>query len=126
VSSITSWSIFATGIAVATMTSCASAAPAAINGETLFRQRCQMCHSVTAAAPATLGPNLKGVVGRPAASTTFNYSTALKQSKLNWTQADLDRYLSAPAKLVPGTRMAIALSDPAQRAAVIKFLSTTR
>jgi cytochrome c len=123
---IPSLSVLATGVAVASMTPCASAAPAAINGETLFRQRCQMCHSVTAAAPATLGPNLKGVVGRPAASTAFNYSAALKQSKLTWTQANLDRYLSAPAKLVPGTRMAIALSDPAQRAAVIKFLSTTR
>jgi cytochrome c len=112
------------GMALAT-TMPALAAPPPVNGETLFRQRCQMCHSVAAAGPTTLGPNLKGVVGRPAASTAFNYSAALRQSKLTWTRADLDRYLSAPAKLVPGTRMAIALSDPAQRAAVIKFLSTT-
>lgn len=102
------------------------AAPAANGGETLFRQRCQMCHSVIAAAPATLGPNLKGVVGRNAASTGFNYSTALKQSKLTWTQQTLDQFLSGPSKLVPGTRMGIALSDPAQRAAVIKYLASVR
>jgi cytochrome c len=102
------------------------AAPPAPDGEILFRQRCQTCHSVVAAAPAGVGPNLKGVVGRPAASTSFTYSAALKQSKLVWTPANLGRYLTAPSKMVPGTRMVVSLPDPAQRAAVLAYLAKTR
>lgn len=100
------------------------AAPPAANGENLFRQRCQVCHSVDGAKPAGVGPNLRGVVGRKAAAvTSFNYSTAMKQSKITWSQANLDRYLAAPTKTVPGTRMVIAVSDATQRAAIIKYLS---
>lgn len=100
------------------------ATPPADNGETLFRQRCQVCHSVDAAKPVGVGPNLRGVVGRKAAAvTSFNYSTAMKKSKITWSQANLDRYLAAPTKTVPGTRMVIAVSDATQRAAIIKYLS---
>jgi len=102
------------------------AAPPAANGETLFRQRCQVCHSVDVAKPAGVGPNLRGVVGRKAATATFNYSAAMKQSNITWTQANLDRYLAAPTKIVPGTRMVIAVSDATQRAAIIKYLSQTK
>lgn len=96
------------------------------NGETIFRQRCQSCHSAVAARPSTVGPNLAGVVGRRAASTTFNYSPALKKSGLTWTRANLDRYLTAPMRMVPGTRMVISLTDPAQRAAVLDYLAAAR
>jgi cytochrome c len=102
------------------------AAPPAANGETLFRQRCQVCHSVDVTKPAGVGPNLRGVVGRKAATATFNYSAAMKQSNITWTQANLDRYLAAPTKIVPGTRMVIAVSDATQRAAIIKYLSQTK
>jgi cytochrome c len=102
------------------------AAPPAANGETLFRQRCQICHSVAATGAAGVGPNLKGVAGRKAAATTFTYSPALKKSNLIWTQPNLDKYLAGPAALVPGTRMVIKLTDPAQRAAVIQYLMRLR
>jgi cytochrome c len=102
----------------------AQAAPPAPDGETLFRQRCQACHTATAGQPARVGPNLSGVVGRKAAATKpFAYSAALKASGLTWTKASLDTFLSAPAKMVPGTRMVVAVTDPAQRAALIKYLS---
>jgi cytochrome c len=102
------------------------AAPPAAKGEALFRQRCQVCHSVVAAKPAGVGPNLRGVVGRKAAAATFNYSAVMTQSKITWTKANLDRYLAAPAKMVPGTRMVVAVNDAAQRAAIIKYLSQTK
>ncbi len=104
----------------------AQSAAAAPNGEQLFKQRCQACHQVAAGRPATAGPNLAGVVGRKAASTTFNYSPALKGSKLVWTGANLDRYLTAPTRMVPGTRMVINVANPAQRAAIIQYLSHAR
>ena len=108
----------------------AAAAPAAAqgapDGAMIFKQRCAACHSVEAGKPGILGPNLAGVVGRPAASTAFNYSTALKASKLKWDKKTLDTFLAAPMKLVPGTRMVIAVTDPTQRAAVVTYLAATK
>jgi cytochrome c len=100
-------------------------AQAAPDGAALFRQRCQACHAVAPGQPATIAPNLSGVVGRKAAATTFNYSPALKASKLVWSKAVLSTFLSGPQQLVPGTRMVIQLTDPAERAAVIDFLAHT-
>ena len=103
----------------------AAAAPA--DGDMVFRQRCQACHVIAAGKPPMVGPNLYGVVNRKAASTAFpRYSEALKTSGLTWTRANLDRYLTAPAKMVPGTKMAVALPDPAQRTAVIDYLARAK
>jgi cytochrome c len=98
-----------------------SAAPGP-DGATLFRQRCQSCHSVDPAKTTPLGPNLSGVVGRKAASTKFNYSPALKQSNVTWNRANLDRFLTGPGRMVPGTRMVVVVSDPTQRAAILDYL----
>ena len=101
-----------------------AAAPQTTVGANLFKQRCQSCHSVTAGVTSPLAPNLKGVVGRKAASATFNYSPALKASGLTWTKANLDRFLSGPGKMVPGTHMVITVADAQQRAELIKYLAS--
>jgi cytochrome c len=100
----------------------ANSAPA-IDGGALFRQRCAACHNMAPGARAVLAPSLVGVVGRKAASTTFNYSPALKASNLIWTRANLDRFLTAPGQMVPGTRMVIGVSDAAQRGAILNYLT---
>ncbi len=94
-------------------------------GETQFNQRCKVCHVVTTGgAPGPLAPNLRGVVGRKAASTAFKtYSPALKASNLVWSTATLDKFLTAPGKLVPGTRMVIAVTDAGQRKALVAWLA---
>lgn len=108
----------------------AAAAPAvaqdAAAGAAFFKQRCQTCHTVTPGQAPGLAPNLFGVVGRKAASTTFNYSTALKASGLTWDTATLDKFLTSPMKLVPGTRMLIPVSDPKQRADLIAYLASLK
>lgn len=103
----------------------APAAPASPDGATLFHQRCQGCHSVTPGQTSPLAPNLAGVVGRRAASTGYNYSAALKASKLVWSRENLDRFLAGPSHLVPGTRMVIFVPNPQQRAAIIGYLAQT-
>ena len=95
-------------------------------GATLFKQRCGVCHVNTADATPTAAPNLFGVVGRKAASTSFNYSDALKASGLKWTPADLDSFLTGPNKKVQGTRMVINVSNPTDRADLIAYLSTLK
>ncbi len=104
----------------------ASALPAAgpaPDGAALFRQRCASCHNMAPGARAVLGPSLVGVVNRKAASTQFNYSPALKASNLTWTRANLDRFLTGPGRMVPGTRMVISVSDAQQRAALLNYLA---
>ncbi len=94
-----------------------------ISGEQAFAM-CTACHSRDAGAPQRMGPNLRGVVGRKAGSNPgFDYSPALRASNITWDAAQLDAYLAAPAKHVPGTRMVIAVPDPARRQALIEYLS---
>jgi len=104
----------------------AAAAPAlaqdAAAGAAFFKQRCQSCHTVTPGQ----APNLYGVVGRKAASTTFGYSPALKGSGLTWDAATLDKFLTSPMKLVPGARMLIPVTDPKQRADLIAYLASLK
>ena len=118
----------ATGLAGALVLPATGAAQAGPSGEMLFKQRCQACHTVIAGKTAPVGPNLYGVVNRKAAAspTPFNYSPALKKSGLTWNRASLDTYLTAPMKLVPGTRMVISLPDAKQRAAVIDYLARAK
>jgi cytochrome c len=96
------------------------------SGEQIYKQRCQMCHVVKAGAPSMLGPNLAGVVGRPAGTAKFNYSPAMKATKITWTKDTLNTYLAGPGKMVPGTRMVVNVSDATQRKAVIGYLATIK
>jgi glucose/arabinose dehydrogenase/cytochrome c2 len=91
-------------------------------GRRIFEQRCAVCH--TTGEHAAQGPGLAGVVGRKAASTPFGYSRALRDADLTWDRATLDRFLAAPAQLVPGTTMPIAVPDQAERRVVLEYLAT--
>ena len=111
-------------LALALVPAMLTAQTAAPSGEALFRQRCAMCHVAPAGGRNTMAPSLSGVVGRKAGSTAFaGYSPALKASGLTWTRANLDKFLAGPGKLVPGTRMAVAITDARQRAAVLDYLA---
>ena len=89
-------------------------------GEKVY-ERCEGCHSIER---DRIGPRHQGVVGRKAASIPgFAYSPAMKGSGLTWDEATLDKYLTAPMQVVPGTKMTFAgLKDEAQRKEVIAYL----
>jgi cytochrome c len=98
-----------------------SASPA---GDVLFKQRCAMCHSVIKGKAGGVGPNLAGVVGRKSGvASGFAYSAGMKKANLVWNAASLDRFIAAPAKVVPGTKMVIAVSDAKQRSALVAYLA---
>jgi cytochrome c len=101
----------------------AVAAPPAPAGQAIFEQRCSACHSVER-DENDVGPSLAGVVGRKAGSLAgFDYSPALKASGKVWTRAQLDQFLAAPQKMMPGTRMSISVSAADQRQAIIAYLA---
>jgi cytochrome c len=84
-------------------------------------QACAACHSID---ENDLGPRHRGVVGRHAGSVEdYNYSMALKNSGLIWDAPTLDRWLTNPSALVPGTKMFFQISDPQSRADVIAYLA---
>jgi len=103
------------------------AAGDAVHGKQVF-QRCAICHKVEKGAGGGLGPNLFGVFGRKAASEPgFNYSGVFKRSGLTWTEDNLVKWVSGPAKMVPGTKMAFAgLTAKKDQADVVAYLATLK
>ena len=91
-------------------------------GKQVFHH-CMACHSVE---PGKLGfgPNLHGVVGRPAASLpTFVYSDALKASGIIWTEDNLRKWIAGNTDFVPGTRMRhVAITDKAEQDYLLAYL----
>jgi cytochrome c2 len=96
----------------------------AAKGSDVFQDRCTACHVLGRNAQ---GPDLNGVVGRKAASLPgVNYSAALKASNLTWTQGELDKFLSGPTKLVPGTNMRAMVADPDERRDLVAYLASLK
>jgi glucose/arabinose dehydrogenase len=92
-------------------------------GQALFQRRCALCHATGQGGGQ--GPGLGGVVGRVAASAPgFGYSRGLRASGLTWDGPTLDRFLAAPAQVVPGTTMPQLVRDARERRMIIAFLAT--
>ena len=90
----------------------ADSAPAAHGdaaaGERVFT-KCKSCHQIGEGAKSFSGPELNGIIGRPAASVAaYNYSPALKGAGLTWDEANFREFVKNPHQKVPGTKMAFA------------------
>jgi cytochrome c len=92
----------------------------AARGEKIY-ERCMGCHSIER---DRVGPRHQGLFGRRAGSVPgFPYSEAMKRSGIVWDAGTLDRFLSGPRALVPGTRMGFAgIADAQERADLIAYL----
>lgn len=90
-------------------------------GGEVFEDRCAMCHVPKGGGQ---GPSLTGVVGRKAGSLAgFGYTPAMKAAGLTWTPTNLDKFLTGPTKLVPGTAMRVMIADPTERRDLISYLA---
>jgi glucose/arabinose dehydrogenase len=110
---------------IVTTSECAADAAA---GRTVFKQQCALCHTAEPGDNGgAQGPNLTGVFGRKAGSnSSFSYTPAMKNSRLTWNAATLDRFLAAPTKVVPGSSMVVAVPNKAERADLISYLRSAR
>lgn len=103
--------------------SAAAASPTtgdAARGELRYA-RCMACHAL---AFDRVGPRHCGLFGRRAGSVPgFAYSAAMKGAGVVWDEATLDRFLSRPLKMVPGSSMTYdGVADAIERADLIAFL----
>ena len=94
-------------------------------GQRVFNQ-CRSCHQVGPTAKNVIGPQLNGLIGRPAGSVPgYAYSEANKSSGITWTEAVFAEYIKNPKAKIPGTKMAYAgLKDDTQIADLTAYLKT--
>ena len=93
------------------------------SGERLFRAQCATCHSLNAADPPRQGPNLAHVVGRKIGSIEgYAYTPGYKEADAVWDKDRLDKYLTNPQAMFPGSIMAYRQSNANTRRAIIAYL----
>jgi cytochrome c len=114
------------------------------DGRALYLSNCSNCHGVVASswhrrldvAPVLLptrlavvlphGPNLTGVVGRPAGTVPdYEYSRPFLAALRGvvWTRATLDRWITDTRAWVPDSIMTYRQPDPIIRARIIDYLA---
>lgn len=89
-------------------------------GRFVFEKRCTGCHALRQDRE---GPHLQGVYGRTSGSVQgFDYSGALRNVHVVWSDTTLDRWLTDPDAFVPGNNMDFHVASPHERADLIRFL----
>lgn len=121
-------------LAVAIAASCAVSASALAAqlvgnpqaGKAVFKL-CASCHQIGPRARAGFGPQLTGIIGRKAGSTSdYHYSDAMQKSGIVWSEAQLAAFIRTPDHVVPGTRMRFwGISDEQKIADLLAYLKAS-
>lgn len=103
-------------------------ATASVENGAKVAKLCAACHSEDKGGPNKVGPALWGVFGRAKGHADgFAYSKELIAKGGSWDAEELNHFLAAPKKYIPGTKMGFAgLKKPQDRADVIKYLETLK
>ena len=116
-------------VAVASLALCgpALAEGDAVKGKEAFA-KCGICHTFDKNA---VGPELKGIVGRKAASAPdYAYSPGMKklgEEGFVWTPENIDKWISNPKAMLPDSPMAQlfqGVPDAQERANIVAYLKT--
>ena len=107
-------------LAMLSMAWSAHAAGDATRGQELYESRCIACHSVE---DNRVGPAHKGVFGRKAGSVSgYDYSAAVKASRVVWREVTLDRWLTNPESVIAGQKMGYSVAEAPDRVDLIAYL----
>jgi cytochrome c len=88
--------------------------------------RCAACHS-TAPGVNKIGPSLAGIAGSQSGAVPgFHFSAGMREAKLTWDDATLDKFLNNPNGVVHGTSMFFSLPSAADRQNIIAYLDTLK
>lgn len=99
--------------------------------------KCKACHQVGPDAKNALGPVLNGIVGRKAGTYEgYEYSDALKDSDIEWTEENLIKWIgkvkvdgkkTAGSKVMaPGNKMIFPGVSDKQAADIVAYLKTLK
>lgn len=94
-------------------------------GEKLAK-KCTACHTLTEGGKNRLGPNLFGILNKPAGKVDgYKYSDAMASSGIVWDETTFLDFIAKPKKVVKGTKMSFAgLSKATQRADLLAYFET--
>jgi cytochrome c len=115
--------------AIAALACIPAAAQEKLIGERLFSVQCASCHSPATSETHRFGPNLGGIVGRPAGSVPgMRFSPAFQKALRGrtWDEALLDSWLANPQSVARGTTMLYSQPDADKRRAIIDYLKTLK
>jgi cytochrome c len=71
--------------------------------------KCRACHQIGETAKNGVGPVLNGLFGRHSGSVEgYSYSSANKNSGIDWSEATFAEYIKDPKAKIPGTKMVFA------------------
>ena len=105
-------------------TAMALAAGDPMRGKELYDSRCSGCHSID---QNRVGPAHQGVFGRRAGQARdFAYSSAVKASRIVWSEKTLNAWLTTPEQLIPGQRMGYSVTEADDRTDLIAYLKTLK
>lgn len=96
-------------------------------GKQVFKIYCNACHAVKP-GQTRVGPSLFGIYGSETGQVKgFHFSAANKAAHLTWNDANLDRYLKNPRKVIPGTTMTFGgVKNAEKRQDLIAYLKTLK
>lgn len=93
-------------------------------GRRVFQAACASCHTMTGVA--SVGPSLKGLMGRKIGGGDFPYSAALSSETAVWDRQRLAAFLADPRGVYPGTMMAPVPLTKDETDRLIAYLDETR
>ena len=97
--------------------------PTAPDPARVFRTQCATCHTLHASEPTRQGPTLDHVFDRKIGSIdSYAYTPGYRESDEKWTDENLDKYLTNPQAMFPGSTMAYRQSKAETRKIIIDYL----